>query len=74
MQAERPHSIRDVANVRSKRLLLRPARFFNANSLYVSRLGMACARGALNVALRTVDSKKTWPWGFSAFSQTGRTA
>jgi hypothetical protein len=66
-----PRAIRDLLKVKGKRLLLGPARFLNASFLYVSRLDMACARGALNVAIRTVDPKKTWTWEFSAFSQNG---
>jgi hypothetical protein len=71
MRAEQRRSKRDFLEVKSKGLLLRPARFLNTSFLYVSRLDMACARGALNVAIRTVDSKKTWTWEFSAFSQNG---
>lgn len=61
----------DLVKGAGKRFILWPARFINANFLYVSRLNMACSRGALNVALRTVDATKTWTWEFSAFSQNG---
>jgi hypothetical protein len=64
-------SLRDHLVLACKRLALVPARFVNANFLYVSRLNMACARGALSAATRTVDPKKTWTWEFSAFSQNG---
>jgi hypothetical protein len=71
MRVERRGVVRDALKLRSKRILLQPAQFLNTSFLYVSRLNMACARGALNVAIRTVDPKKTWTWEFSAFSQNG---
>jgi hypothetical protein len=71
MRATQPRSVSDHVKRRCKRLLLSRVRFLNANALYVSRLDMACARGALNVATRTVDPKRTWTWEFSAFSQNG---
>jgi hypothetical protein len=71
MRTDLSSSRRNQLRVESKRLLLRPAQFLNTNFLYVSRLNMACARGALNVGMRTVDTKKTWTWEFSAFSQNG---
>jgi hypothetical protein len=60
-----------TANAALKRALMRPARFFNQNFLYVSRLDMAFARGALNAATRTVDPARPVTWEFGAFSQNG---
>lgn len=55
----------------AKQFALRPAYFVNTSFLYVSRMGMSCARGALNVATRRFDPMHTMSWEFSAFSQNG---
>jgi hypothetical protein len=55
----------------TKALLLKPAHFVNSNFLYMTRLNLACARGALNVGLRRLDPKDVRTWEFSAFSQNG---
>ena len=69
--AEQRQSARALLNMKSKQLILLPARFLNTSFFYVSRINTACARGALNAATRKVDPKKTWTWEFSAFSQNG---
>jgi hypothetical protein len=61
----------DGAKAQIKKRLLRPARFVNSEFLYMNRVNMACARGALNTATRRLDPLDTSTWEFSAFSQNG---
>lgn len=61
----------EKAKTSIKHLLLKPAYFVNTNLLYMDRMGLACARGALNAATRKVDPHKTQTWEFTAFSQNG---
>jgi hypothetical protein len=55
----------------AKSALLTPARFFNSSFAYVGRLEMGFARGAVNIASRTVDPCRPQTWEFCALSQNG---
>lgn len=61
-----------VLRAPAKRAVLRALALLEETSLfYTARVDMACSRGALNVATRRFDPRRTRTWEFSAFSQNG---
>jgi hypothetical protein len=59
------------SKVGAKRVLLKPARFFNQTFAYGPRVEAGYARGAAGLASRKFDATRPTSWEFGGFSQNG---
>lgn len=60
-----------LSKVGAKRVLLKPARFFNQTFAYGSRIAAGYARGGAGIASRKFHATEPTSWEFGAFSQNG---